>query len=288
VDVPRPIWWLVLNAFILPFRPGKVAHAYQAIWTDRGSPLLAIGLDQRDGLRELLDPIPVELGMRYGEPSIASAVDALLEAGCSRILHLSLYPQYAGATVATNHDAFFAAVSRGRAMVEARTVISYDDEPAYIQALANSVREVWERDGEPARLMMSFHGIPKRYADEGDPYPCHCEGTALRLAAALELPEDRWQLTYQSRFGREPWLQPYTDETLEAWGRDGVESVDVICPGFSADCLETLEEIDMQNREVFVEAGGGSFRYIPALNARPDHLEALASVARRHLQGWPS
>ena len=288
VDVPRPIWWLVLNAFILPFRPGKVAHAYQAIWTDRGSPLLAIGLDQRDGLRELLDPIPVELGMRYGEPSIASAVDALLEAGCSRILHLPLYPQYAGATVATNHDAFFAAVSRGRAMVEARTVISYDDEPAYIQALANSVREVWERDGEPARLMMSFHGIPQRYADEGDPYPCYCEGTALRLAAALGLPEDRWQLTYQSRFGREPWLQPYTDETLEAWGREGVESVDVICPGFSADCLETLEEIDMQNREVFVEAGGGSFRYIPALNARPDHLEALASVARRHLQGWPS
>jgi len=287
VDVPRPIWWLVLNAFILPFRPGKVAHAYQAIWTEQGSPLLAIGLQQRDGLREVLgDQIPVELGMRYGQPSIASALDALIEAGCTRVLHLPLYPQYAGATVATNHDAFFAAVARGRSMVEARTVISYDEERAYIQALANSVREVWDRDGEPERLLMSFHGIPQRYADEGDPYPCHCEGTAIRLAAALDLPEDRWQLTYQSRFGREPWLQPYTDKTLEAWGKEGLGSVDVICPGFSADCLETLEEIDMQNREIFEGAGGGRFRYIPALNARADHIEALATVARRQLGGW--
>jgi ferrochelatase len=287
VDVPRPIWWLVLNGFILPFRPGKVAHAYQAIWTEKGSPLLAIGLEQRDALRERLgESVPVELGMRYGNPSIAGALDALVEAGCTRVLHLPLYPQYAGATVATNHDAFFAAVSRGRSMVEARTVINYDDDPLYIEALARSVREVWDRDGEPDRLLMSFHGIPQRYADEGDPYPCHCEGTAIRLAAALDLPEDRWKMTYQSRFGREPWLQPYTDETLEAWGREGLGSVDVICPGFSADCLETLEEIDMQNREAFEEAGGGRFRYIPALNAREDHVEALAAVVRRHLRGW--
>lgn len=287
VDVPRPIWWLVLNAFILPFRPGKVAHAYQAIWTEQGSPLLAIGLAQRDGLRATLgEDIPVELGMRYGQPSIAGALDALIEAGCTRVLHLPLYPQYAGATVATNHDAFFTAVSRGRSMVEARTVISYDTERLYIQALANSVREVWERDGEPERLLLSFHGIPQRYADEGDPYPCYCEGTAIRLAAALGLPEERWQLTYQSRFGREPWLQPYTDETLEEWGKSGLGSVDVICPGFSADCLETLEEIDMQNREIFEGAGGGQFRYIPALNARDDHIAALEAVVRRHLAGW--
>jgi ferrochelatase len=287
VDVPRPIWWLVLNAFILPFRPGKVAHAYREIWTEQGSPLLAIGLAQRDGLRATLGAdIPVELGMRYGQPSIAGALDALLEAGCTRVLHLPLYPQYAGATVATNHDAFFAAVSRGRSMVEARTVISYDTERLYIEALANSVREVWQRDGEPERLLMSFHGIPQRYADEGDPYPCYCEGTAIRLAAALGLPEERWQLTYQSRFGREPWLQPYTDETLEEWGKSGLGSVDVICPGFSADCLETLEEIDMQNREIFEEAGGGQFRYIPALNARDDHIAALEAVVRRHLAGW--
>jgi ferrochelatase len=287
VDVPRPIWWLVLNAFILPFRPGKVAHAYKAIWTEQGSPLLAIGLQQRDGLRAALgDSIPVELGMRYGEPSIASALDALMEAGCGRVLHLPLYPQYAGATVATNHDAFFAALSRGRWMVEARTVIAYDEEPLYIEALANSVREVWQRDGEPERLLMSFHGIPQRYADEGDPYPCYCEGTAIRLAKALDLPDDRWQITYQSRFGREPWLQPYTDETLEQWGALGLASVDVICPGFSADCLETLEEIDMQNREIFEGAGGGRFRYIPALNAREDHISALAAVIRRQLRGW--
>jgi ferrochelatase len=291
VDVPRPIWWLVLNGFILPFRPGKVAHGYRAIWTEGGSPLLVIGRQQAEALRarfalEFGHAVQVALGMRYGEPSIGSALGALMEAGCRRILHLPLYPQYAGATVATNHDALFAAAARGRWMPELRTVISYDDEPAYVGALARSVREVWDRDGRPEKLLMSFHGIPQRYADEGDPYPCHCEGTAMRLAAALGLEEQEWKLSYQSRFGREPWLQPYTDHTLEQWGSAGLESVDVICPGFSADCLETLEEIDIQNRELFEKSGGGRFRYIPALNAREDHIDALVSVVRRNLRGW--
>lgn len=291
VDVPRPIWWLVLNAFILPFRPGKVAHAYRSIWTESGSPLFVIAQQQATALRARLalefgHTVQVALGMRYGEPSIGTALEALVDAGCRRILHLPLYPQYAGPTVATNHDALFAAAARGRWMPELRTVISYDEEPGYIEALARSVREVWDADGRPERLLMSFHGIPQRYADEGDPYPCYCEGTAMRLAAALGLTDDQWALTYQSRFGREPWLQPYTDETLKQWGWAGVSSVDVICPGFSADCLETLEEIDVQNREFFVSAGGGRFRYIPALNAREDHVDALMNVVRRHLRGW--
>lgn len=291
VDVPRPVWWFVLHAFILPFRPRKVARAYQEVWTAEGSPLLAIGTGQRDALRQRLGDgagpgMRVELGMRYGNPSMASAFDALVDQGCRRILHLPLYPQYAGPTVATNHDALFAAARRGRWMPELRTVMAYEDEPAYIAALANSVREVWERDGEPERLLMSFHGIPQRYADEGDPYPCYCGNTALLLADALGLPQERWLMTYQSRFGREPWLQPYTDETLEQWGREGLGSVDVICPGFSADCLETIEEIDMQNREIFEGAGGGRFRYIEALNTRADHIDALEAVVRRHVQGW--
>lgn len=291
VDVPRPIWWFVLNAFILPFRPGKVAHAYRSIWTESGSPLFVIAQQQATALRARLalefgHTVQVALGMRYGEPSIGTALEALVDAGCRRILHLPLYPQYAGPTVATNHDALFAAAARGRWMPELRTVISYDEEPGYIEALARSVREVWDADGRPERLLMSFHGIPQRYADEGDPYPCYCEGTAMRLAAALGLTDDQWALTYQSRFGREPWLQPYTDETLKQWGWAGVSSVDVICPGFSADCLETLEEIDVQNREFFVSAGGGRFRYIPALNAREDHVDALMNVVRRHLRGW--
>ncbi|RKZ07384.1 ferrochelatase [bacterium] len=291
VDLPRPLWWLILNLFILPTRPARVARAYRLIWTDEGSPLMVAATQQRDGLEQRLQStfggqVRVALGMRYGEPSIASALESLVAAGCTRILHLPLYPQYSGATVATNHDALFAAAARGRRMPTLRTVNSYAAEPAYITALANSVRELWQRDGAADRLMISFHGLPQRHADEGDPYPQECSETATLLARELGLTDERWELCFQSRFGREPWLQPYTDHRLKEWGREGVSSVDVICPGFSADCLETLEEIDVQNREFFQAAGGGRFRYIPALNARPDHLEALMAVLQRELGGW--
>ena len=291
VEVPRPLWALILNAFILPFRPGKVAHAYRTIWTESGSPLLVTGLAQRDALRAKLeeefgDGVRVALGMRYGEPSIDAALQELLDDNCRRILHLPLYPQYAAATTATNIDALAQSFARRRWVPELRTINQYDDEPAYIEALTASVREVWEVDGEPERLLMSFHGIPQRYWDQGDPYPCFCMRTGRLLAERLGLPEDRYAVTYQSRFGREPWVQPYTDETLEKWGQEKLASVDVICPGFSADCLETLEEIDMQNREVFEGAGGGRFRYIPALNARDDHIAMFAQLVRRHLRGW--
>jgi ferrochelatase len=288
VDLPRVLWWFILNVIILTTRPPRVARLYRKIWTPEGSPLLVTGLQQRDALRRRFDAdrFRVALGMRYGKPSIQSALEELLDQDCRRILHLPLYPQYACATTATNHDALFAAAGRGRWMPEIRNVNQYDDDPGYIAALAASVRELWQREGEPARLLISFHGIPERFQTEGDPYPSFCMRTGRLLVRALGLGEDRYAITYQSRFGREPWVRPSTDDTLAEWGRSGLESVDVICPGFSADCLETLEEIDIQYRELFVSAGGGRFRYVPALNAREDHIDALAGIVERHSRGW--
>lgn len=291
VDLPRPLWWLVLNLFVLPFRPRKVAPAYREIWTADGSPLLVYARAQREALATQLsrrhgDRICVGLGMRYGAPSIATALDALVSEGCDRILHLPLYPQYSGATVGTHHDAFFAATSRGRTMPAVRTVTRYGEDPGYIGALAQSVRERWEANGPADRLLMSFHGLPQRFVDEGDPYADECAATAHRLADALGLTEDRWALSYQSRFGREKWLGPATDDVLVQWAGEGAGGVDVICPGFSADCLETLEEIDLQYRARFLAAGGGEFRYIPALNDRPDHVAALAALVNTQIADW--
>jgi len=282
IDLPRWKWWPILEFVILPRRSPRSAEAYKRVWTDEGSPLLAIGRLQAAKLKAALD-LPVALGMRYGNPSIASAMAELEAEKCGRILVLPLYPQYAGATTLSTMDAVSAALRGRREPPEVEFVESYQDAPEYLAALANSVREVWTQNGEPERLLMSFHGIPLRYAMAGDPYPRHCEQTAKGLARELGLADERWLLTFQSRFGREEWLKPYTDETLRAWGKGKLESVDVICPGFAADCLETLEEIDLENREVFLEAGGGRFRYIAALNDRDDHVAALAAVARRWL-----
>ncbi|HEX5139019.1 MAG TPA: ferrochelatase [Planctomycetota bacterium] len=282
IDLPRWKWIPLLELLILPRRSPKSAEAYGKVWTPEGSPLLSISKRQRALLEEMLK-VPVALGMRYGNPSIATALDELLKKGCGRLLVLPLYPQYAAATTASTFDALGDALKRLRVVPEIRTVCSYHDEPLYIGALARSIREVWEKDGAPKRLLLSFHGLPRRYVDLGDPYRGRCEETARLLAAELGFP---CELAFQSRFGREEWLKPYTDETLTAWGRDKLESVDVVCPGFSADCLETIEEIDQQNREFFQHAGGGRFRYIPALNDRRDHVAALAAVARRNLAGW--
>ncbi|MHC4819017.1 MAG: ferrochelatase [Planctomycetota bacterium] len=284
IDLPRWKWWPILNFIVLPRRSPRSAEAYRRVWTDEGSPLLAIGHRQAAKLKAALD-LPVALGMRYGNPSIASALAELEAENCRRILVLPLYPQYAGATTLSTMDAVHAILRGRRDPPEIAFVESYQDAPEYLTALANSVREVWSRDGEPERLLMSFHGIPVRYAEAGDPYPKHCEQTAKGLAQELGLANDRWLSSFQSRFGREEWLKPYTDETLEAWGTEKLKSVDVICPGFAADCLETLDEIDVENREVFEQAGGGRFRYIPALNDRDDHVAALAAVARRRLSG---
>lgn len=291
VELPRPLWWLVLNLVILNTRPRRSAAAYRKIWTGEGSPLLTISLKQADALAAQLgagqdQPVRVELGMRYGNPSITSAMGRLREAGARRILVMPLYPQYSASTTASTFDAVAATLARWRWLPELRFVNNYHDDAGYIDALAQSVREYWAEHGEPDRLIMSFHGIPRDYFLAGDPYHCECHKTARLLAEKLQLDEDRWQLTFQSRLGPRKWLEPYTDQTLKTLPAQGVRNVHVICPGFSADCLETLEEINMENREFFLSAGGQQFGYIPCLNDQPRHINALAALVRRHTEGW--
>ena len=291
VELPRWKWLPILHLFVLTTRPKRSAELYRKVWTEEGSPLLAISRRQAAGLAARLreavgGPVAVALGMRYGRPSIASALAELTSRGCRRILALPLYPQYAAATTGSTFDALVAALARERWVPELRTVHGYHDRPGYVRALAASLREVWRQDGPAERLLFSFHGIPQRYFDAGDPYHCLCHKTARLVAEELELPPERYQVSFQSLFGKEEWIKPYTDRTVQALARSGVKSLDVICPGFAADCLETLEEIDQLNRELFLHAGGERFRYIPALNDRPEHLDALSEVALSHLGGW--
>jgi protoporphyrin/coproporphyrin ferrochelatase len=291
VEIPRPVWWMILHGVILRTRPKRSAHAYQSIWTNEGSPLLVIARRQAAALQAALTQqhggsIKVALGMRYGNPSIADALDELRKANVQRILVFPLYPQYAAATAASTFDAVAAAFKTWRWIPELRMITHYHDDPAYIKAVATSVKEHWAQHGQAEKLLFSFHGIPKRCLLAGDPYHCECHVTARLIAEQLELPPERWQLAFQSRFGREEWLKPYTDKTLESFGKAGIKSVDIVCPGFSADCLETLEEMAMLNRGVFLKAGGERYNYIPALNDRPDHIQALAALVSRHINGW--
>lgn len=290
IDLPRWKWWPILNGIILPFRSKRSAEAYKTVWTEEGSPLLLYTKKQAQGLRDKLAmlgmPVAVELGMTYGQPSAESGIKKLMAQGVERIVVLPLYPQYSATTTGSVYDAI-AEVMRGiRAIPQIRTVHHYQDHPDYIRALAESVREHWEKHGRAARLLMSFHGIPLRYAELGDPYPHECEQTSKLLAAELGLKSGEWIQTYQSRFGKEPWLQPYTDETLAELPKKGVESIEVICPAFASDCLETLEEIAEENREYFEEAGGKQYSYIPALNDRASHIDLLAKLVVQQLQGW--
>jgi protoporphyrin/coproporphyrin ferrochelatase len=291
VEAPRLLWWLILNLVILRVRPKRSARLYRTVWTDEGSPLLATTRRQATALAAELvrrsgADVLVEAGMRYGRPSIASGLRRLAEKDCARLLVLPAYPQYAAATTGSTFDAVARELSRWRSLPELRMVRSYHDHPRYITALASSVRDAWSDGSPPAKLILSFHGIPQRYADAGDPYPGECWRTARLVTSELDLPRRRWALTFQSRFGRERWLTPYNDRTLETLGRKGFNGIDVVCPGFSADCLETLEEIAVTNREIFERAGGTGYRYIPALNARPEHIAALADVVSSHLAGW--
>ena len=285
VELPRLIWWPILNLAILPLRPARSAAAYRKIWTDRGSPLLLYSAQIADGLRRQLGDIPVELGMTYGEPSIGDGINALLRRGVRKIMVLPLYPQYSGTTTGSVFDAVAKALGRLRRVPDLEFISSYHDDAGYIGALANSVREFRRRNGSGDKLLMSFHGVPQRTVDKGDPYYRHCCETAALLAKELDLGDDEWLLSFQSRVGRAEWLRPYTDETIEQLGNAGVARIDAICPGFAADCLETLEEIAMENAENFVAAGGQELRYIPALNARDDHVQALAAMAERYLAG---
>jgi ferrochelatase len=290
VELPRPLWWLILHAFVLPFRPRRSARLYARIWQSSGSPLLTESRELVAALvPHLTAPgagIELTLGMRYGSPSARAALRDLAEKGCDRLLVLSLFPQYSSTTVGSTFDDVSEELARWRHVPELRIIRSYHDDPAYVAALAASVRESWAAGGVPDRLVMSFHGLPQRYVDAGDPYQAECQRTAELLRAALEWPRERTLVSFQSRFGREPWIEPATDATLRQLGASGVGSVDVICPGFATDCLETLEEIAITGRETFLEAGGKAFRYVRALGSRPDHVDALAALVRRHLAGW--
>lgn len=291
VEIWRPLWWLILHGVILRIRPRKVAALYQSIWTPEGSPLLVIPQQQCELIaKQLADLVPgcVEtvLAMRYGSPSIKAGLEQLRQRGARRLLVLPLYPQYSATTTASVFDEVSRVLAGWRRVPGLRFIQNYHDHPAYIAALADSVREHWSANGQPDKLMMSFHGIPRRCLLAGDPYYCEVRKTARLLAAALELTDEQWLLAFQSRFGREEWLTPYVDGTLREWGKAGVGSVNVVCPGFSADCLETLEEISIQNHDTFLSSGGREFHYIPALNTRPDHIAMLSQLVLNNMAGW--
>lgn len=291
VELPRWLWMLILHGIILRVRPARSAKAYQKVWTDDGSPLLQIAKQQQAAIAERLQAgfkgaVNIELGMRYGSPSIRQALEHLREAGARRLLVLPLYPQYSSATVGSTFDAVSQVLQRWRWLPDVRFISHYHDKDDYILAQANKIADYWQQHGHPDKLLMSFHGIPKRTFLAGDPYYCECHKTARLVAERLKLPDEAWQVTFQSRFGREEWLKPYTDHTLQALGAAGTKRVDVVCPGFSADCLETIEEIDEENRHYFLQAGGQEFHYIPALNADATHIEALSRVVLQAVQDW--
>ncbi len=291
VEIPRLVWWPILHGIILRTRPSASARKYASVWMPEGSPL-AVWTDRQAKLLqgylgERGCPVVVRPAMRYGNPSIASALDAFHADGVRRVLVLPAYPQYSGATTASTFDAVAAWGQRTRWVPEFRFIHQYHDDPAHIAALATSVQAHWARTGTRGEvLVMSFHGMPERTLHLGDPYHCQCQKTARLLAEALGLAPTQWRISFQSRFGRAKWLEPSTTGTLQALAQAGARSVDVVCPGFAADCLETLEEIAMEGRETFQHAGGQTLNYIPCLNDSPDGMAALADLARRHLAGW--
>ena len=292
VEIPRLLWWPILHGVILRVRPAKSARKYASIWMPEGSPLLVWSEKQARLLQGYLGErghaVPVRHAMRYGKPSVASVLDALKAEGATRILLLPLYPQYSGTTTASAWDAVGAWAARVRSLPELRFVNRYHDDPAYIEALAQRVLAHWQTHGRGEKLVLSFHGVPERTRALGDPYYDECLASAKRLGERLSLRDEQLVVTFQSRFGKAAWLQPYTEPTLVALAKQGVASLDVMCPGFTADCLETLEEIDQEVRAAFLAAGGREFRYIPCLNDSHPWIDALAQIALRHLQGWPT
>jgi ferrochelatase len=287
VDLPRVLWLLLLNGIILPIRGAKVSRAYQRIWLEGGSPLKVLSERLTQRVCESLDgQFEVRLAMTYSDPDIQSVVTDLIHQGHRRIILLPLYPQYSVSTTAPVFDAYQRAVSKEYYLPELRFIPHYYQYAAYGEALANSVLEHWHANGRGDMLIFSFHGIPQRYATNGDPYPQHCEQTAAFVAKRLGLGTTEWRLSYQSRFGREPWLAPYTDELVVDFALQGVKAIDVISPAFATDCLETLDELRVELRDTFLEAGGAQLSYIPALNDRQEHAKLLTEVILDHAQGW--
>lgn len=293
VEIPRAVWLPILHGIVLNTRPKQSAHKYARIWSNEGSPLMVHTARQARLLAGYLgervrSPLIVDYAMRYGEPSIGGVLARLKAAGCDRILVLPLYPQYAASSTATAFDEVARFMQGTRNVPEIRMVRHFHDHPGYVAALAAQVREHWEANGRPDKLLMSFHGLPRHALARGDPYHCECRKTARLLAEALQLADSHWQLSFQSRFGRTEWLTPYTLGTLQDYARNGIRRVDVICPGFVADCLETLEEIGIEGKEAFLATGGKEFHFIACLNERDDWIRGLADIALEHLSGWVS
>ncbi|NMP30260.1 ferrochelatase [Thalassotalea sp. M1531] len=288
VEIPRLVWMIILHGIILRVRPAKSAALYQSIWTEDGSPLLAITKRQLAKLKESLkgeygDNVVVDIAMRYGNPSMSKALKSFQQQGVNNIVVLPLYPQYAGPTTASAFDAVVKELQQWRWIPSLHFIGTYHDHPLYIASLAASVREHIQAHGKPDKLVLSYHGMPKLFHDNGDPYYCFCAKTTRLLAEELQLSEDDFVMTFQSRFGKAEWLKPYTDETLEQIATQGIKNIAIISPAFSADCLETLEELESENREVFVKAGGEQYHYIPALNDRDDHIKLMLALINKHI-----
>jgi ferrochelatase len=293
VETPRALWWPILHGFILPTRPRRSAQAYARIWTEQGSPLLLISQRQEAAVRAELaqrlgQSVPVALGMRYGSPSIDSALRQLHAGGARRLLILPLYPQYSASTAASAMDAVAQALKQQRDVPSLRFIRDYHDEPGFIAAVADKIQADWQQHGRGERLLLSYHGLPQQYVDLGDPYAAQCHTSSRLIAEHLGLADGEWMTTFQSRFGPRAWLTPATDKTLQSLAGEGVRRVDVVCPGFSADCLETLEENAMLNSDLFREAGGEQLHYIPCLNDDAAHIAFLCDLIQRNLGGWVS
>lgn len=292
VEIPRLVWLALLHGAILRRRSPKTAKLYSSIWLAEGSPLMVYSRRISDTLsvilkRRFAGPVKVELAMRYGKPSISEGLESLRQQGARRLLVLPLYPQYSATTTASVFDKIAKELGGWRWIPEVRFINQYHDDAGYIKALAASVDKFQIENGWDGFLLMSFHGLPERNLQLGDPYFCQCHKTARLLAEKLRLKDDQWKVSFQSRFGKAKWVQPYTNKTLEELAKQGVEKVNVLCPGFPADCLETLEEMEVENRDVFLAAGGKKYNYIPALNNNDEHIDALVEIIEQHSQGWP-
>ena len=290
IETPKIIWQVILNGIILNTRPQKSAKNYQQVWTDEGSPLLVILEKQKKLAEEMLKAEGLELefaiGMRYGNPSIESGLDQLRQKHCNKIVILPMYPHYCAATTGSTFDAVSNTMQKWRWVPSLRFISTYHDDPMYIKALSNSITKHWDEHGKPDKILFSYHGIPKKYFVKGDPYHCLCSKTTRLVREELGLSEEFAMTTFQSRFGPEEWLQPYTDKTVEKLAKEKVEHLQIIAPGFSSDCLETIEELDGENREIFEEHGGKKFSYIPCLNDQKDHINLISHLIKNELKGW--
>tara|TARA_B100000886_G_scaffold426_1_gene301 strand:+ start:2616 stop:3638 length:1023 start_codon:yes stop_codon:yes gene_type:complete len=290
IETPKLIWQIILNGIILNTRPQKSAKNYQKVWTDQGSPLLVILNKQKQLTQELLGKENLEIeftiGMRYGNPSIKKGLEELREKNCNKIIVLPMYPHYCAATTGSTFDEVTNTMQKWRWVPSLRFISTYHDNPDYIKALANSIKKHWDKHGKPDKILFSYHGIPKKYFTKGDPYHCLCSKTTRLVREQMGLSEEFAITTFQSRFGPEEWLQPYTDKTVEQLAKNKLEHLQIIAPGFSSDCLETIEELDGENREIFKEHGGEKFSYVPCLNDQDDHISLIGALIKNELQGW--